>query len=107
MSYRLCYIATAVPSAIRGGLNAVELRVLSASRHQIVVSADLYDTSAVQDHDAIGHAHCGEPVRDEEGDPAVRSVATDDGGVALEQRVFGLCVERGRRFVEHPQQRSA
>ena len=70
-------------------------------------------TRAPFEHDdQIGHAHGGEAVRHEDGDPPVvrigpvRAPSRAARGVALEQRVLGLGVERRRRLVEHQQQRS-
>ena len=68
--------------------------------------ADLDDAGAVEHDDEVGHAHGGEAVRHQDRDAAVvgrrRARA---GGVALEQRVLGLGVERRGRLVEHQQQR--
>ena len=93
--------------AVRGGLDAVELRVLAAVRDQRLVRAHLDDACAVEHHDEVGHAHGREPVGDEHGDPArVGTLVTARRrGVALEQRVLGLGVERGRGLVEDEEQR--
>src|SRR5258705_4506680 len=77
-------------SAIGRGLDAVELGVGPALRHQRLVGADLGYAGAVEDDDEVGHAHRAEPVRDEDRDalgPLGRR------RVALEQRVFGLGVQ--------------
>src|ERR1700730_15331517 len=100
-------------STIRGGLNPVELGVLSAFRHQRFVSADLSDARAVEHDDLIGHPHRAEPMRDQNSDLSLPSVAratvapfiSCGSRVALEERVFGLRVERRCRFVEHEQER--
>ena len=47
-------------SPIRRRLDAVELGVQAAFRHEVVVGADLGDASAVEHDDEIGHAHGGE-----------------------------------------------
>ena len=68
--------------------------------------ADLDDARAVEHDDQVGHPHGREAVRDQHRDAAVgRRRSRARGGVALEQRVLGLGVERGGRLVEHEQQR--
>ena len=67
--------------------------------------ADLGDAGTVEDDDEIGHAHGGEAVRDQERDTPVGVLPTCTGGVALEERMFRLCVDRGRRLVEYEQER--
>ena len=47
---------------VRGSLDAIELRVLPALRHQLLVRSDFDDFRAVEDDDEIGHAHGGEAV---------------------------------------------
>ena len=47
-------------------LNAVELGVLPALGHELVVRADLDHAGAVEDDDEVGHAHGGEAVRHED-----------------------------------------
>jgi len=49
-------------SSVRGGLDAVELGILAARRHQLVVRPDLDDAGAIEYHDQIGHAHGREAV---------------------------------------------
>ena len=69
---------------------------------------DLDHACAVEHDDEVGHAHRREAVRDEHGDAARRLRhlrCSRGGGVALEQRVLGLGIERGRRLVEHEEQR--
>src|SRR5713226_92972 len=94
-------------SSVRGGLDAVQLRVLTAFGHQFIVRADLHESRTVEYDDEIGHAHRRETVRDEYRDAAAVALAgaARRRGVALEQRVFSLCVQRGGRFVEDQQQR--
>ena len=100
-------------AAVRRGLDAVELGVLAAAGHQVFVGADFDQVGAVEDDDDAGHAHGAEAVRDQDRDAAeivwrgaiavARTVRR--GGVALEQGVLGLGVERGGRLVEDQQQR--
>jgi len=54
--------ATHTSLAIGGGLDAVQLGVLAARRHERVVRADLDDAGAVEHDDEIGHPHGGEAV---------------------------------------------
>ena len=45
-------------SAVRGSLNAVELRVLTTSGHQLVVGADLHEPGPIEHDDEIRHSDC-------------------------------------------------
>jgi hypothetical protein len=68
----------------------------------------LVSTKGIVEHDdEIGHADRRETVGDEDRDAAavVLVGAARRCGVALEQRVFSLRVQRGGRFVEDRQQR--
>ena len=69
---RLRSAVAAARLAVGRGLDAVELGVLAAVRHQLLVRADLDDARAVEHDDEVGHAHGREPVRDEHGDAARR-----------------------------------
>ena len=55
------------------GLDAVELGVLPAEPHQLLVRADLGDPRTVEDHDQVRHAHGREAVRHQDRDAAVSS----------------------------------
>jgi hypothetical protein len=44
-------------SAVRGGLGAVRVRVLTALGHQLIVRADLHESGPIEHGDEIGHAH--------------------------------------------------
>src|SRR5207302_6428968 len=94
-------------SAVRGGLDAVQLRVLAALGHQLIVRADLHEPGPVEHDDEIGHADRRETVGDEDRNAAAVALAgaARRGGVALEQRVFSLRVQRSGRLVEDQQQR--
>src|SRR5579862_163981 len=65
------FIFVSVRLTIRRGLDAVELRVLSALRHQRLMRAYFDDTRAVQYHDQVGHAHGAETMRHQDRDAAV------------------------------------
>src|SRR5262245_27324776 len=82
--------------AIRGRLDPVQLGVLSAPVHQLLVGAELHEPRAVQDDDQVRHAHGGEAVGHEDRDAAGVALAraTRRGRVAFEQGVLGLGVER-------------
>lgn len=69
--------------------------------------ADLDDTRAVEDDDEVGHADGRESVRDEDRDPALCLALTRSRcrGVALEQRMLRLSIERGCGLVEDKQER--
>jgi hypothetical protein len=43
------------PSFVRSSLNAVELSVAAATRHQGLVSSDLGHASTLEHHDQVGH----------------------------------------------------
>ena len=62
--------------------------------------ADFDDTRAIEHDNEIGHAYRREPVGNQDRDTPA---AAHRGCVALEKRVLGLGVERGRRLVEHEQ----
>src|SRR5713101_970198 len=47
---------------VRGGLNAVELGILAALCHQLVMCPDLDDACAVEHHNQIRHPHRRETV---------------------------------------------
>src|SRR5207249_11314576 len=83
-------IETACVSAIRCGLDAVQLGVRPAPGEELVVRADFDDAGAVEHHDQVGHAHRAEAVGNEEGDAAVGVGAVRGGGVALEEGVLGF-----------------
>jgi hypothetical protein len=57
-------------SAVGGGLDAVQLRVRTALRHQRIVRADLHEPGTVEHDNEIGHANRRETVGDEDGDAA-------------------------------------
>src|SRR5262245_19531424 len=82
-------------------LERVELRVLATLLHQRLVRAVLGDARAFEHYYQVGHAHRAEAVRDEQRD----AIAARGRGVALEERVLGLGVERRSGLVEHEQQR--
>ena len=97
-------------SPVGRGLNAVELGVLTASSHEVVMRADLDDARPVEHDDDVRHADRAEAVRDQDRDAAVGSrgvvhPTAGCGSVSLEQRVLGFGVECGRRLVKHEQQR--
>src|SRR5262245_54068923 len=63
---------------------------------QLLVGADLDDTAAIHDDDAIGEANRGKTVRNDERRPPLRCGAkrVDDGALRH-------CVETARRLVEN------
>src|SRR5262249_21572335 len=70
--------------------------------HQLIVCADFHEPGAIQHEDEVGHTHRREAVRDEDGDaPAiVLPVAMRCCGIALEQGLFGLRIQRGGRLIQ-------
>ena len=44
-----------IPSSVRRGLNTVQLGILAALRHQLVVCPDFDDVRPVEHHNQIGH----------------------------------------------------
>src|ERR1700728_2319496 len=90
-------------SAVRGGLDAVELRVLTISGHQLIVGAALHQPGPVEHDDEIRHADRRETVRDEdrEASAIARASAARRCGVVFKERVFSLRVQRGGGFVEN------
>src|SRR3984893_12620980 len=87
---------------VRGGLDAVQLRVLTALGHQLIVRADLHESGPVEHDDEIGHADGRETMGYQDRDAAAVALyrAARRCGVALEQRVFSLRVQCGGWFVE-------
>src|SRR5262245_38282230 len=55
-------------SAVGGRLDGVQLRVLAAPGHELLVATDLDHPRGVEHHDEVGHAHGAEPVGDEDRD---------------------------------------
>ena len=55
---RYCHArpSTTGRSAVRGGLDAIQLRVLTALGHQLIVRADLHESGPIEDDDETGHA---------------------------------------------------
>src|SRR5215472_5738479 len=92
-------------SAVSGRLDAVEVGVAAAAGKQFLMAARLRDAGAVEYHDEVGHADRAEPVRDQDGHAPLPPGFPGGGGVALEQLVLGLRVERRRRLVERDEER--
>src|SRR5688500_18029223 len=88
--YRFVY------SAVGGRLDAVQLRIGAALRHQVLVGADLGHAGAVEHDDEVGHAHRAEAVRHQDRDASHSPAVAGGGGcarrrrVALEEGMFGL-----------------
>src|SRR5690606_10878270 len=83
-------------SCVGLGLQGEHLGVSAPQGHQLLVRA-VFDYLPLMQHvDAIRVADGGEPMRDEQHRPPPEQVPN-----TLEQRVFGLGVERGGRLVEH------
>src|SRR6185369_12404454 len=90
-----------IGSAISLRLNTVKLCVLTAFRHELVVSADFRHLRARQYDDQIGHSDGGEAMRDQDRDCLAGGAGTARGSrVSLKQRVLGFGIERCGRFVE-------
>src|SRR5262249_1130210 len=53
---------------VGGGLNSVEVGVLTALGHQLVVGSHFDEPRAVEYDDEVGHAHRGKAVRHQDGD---------------------------------------
>jgi tetratricopeptide (TPR) repeat protein len=97
--------ASCYPSAVSRRLDAVQVGVAAVAGKQFLVAARLRDAGAVEHHDEVGHPDRAEPVRDQDGHAPVLPRLPGGGGVALEQLVLGLRVERRRRLVERHEQR--
>ena len=89
-------------SPVARSLQFEHLRVAARERHQLVVTSLLRDAAVLQDHDAIGHAHGREAVRNQQ-----RHLPAGQLGEALEHFVLGPGVERSRRLIENQQLRVA
>src|SRR5436190_14095508 len=86
----------------KAGLDAVELRVDAASRHQRVVRAALDDFCIVDHENRIGAADGAEVVRDDDAGSAFHETLE-----RLHDRVLGRGVESRRRLVEYEDRRVA
>jgi hypothetical protein len=64
----------AAQSAVAGGLELEELGVTAALPQQLLMGAGRLDAAVAHDDDAIGHAHAGEPMRDQHRGLAVREL---------------------------------
>src|SRR5205085_5628709 len=53
------------------GLQEEHAGIAPACTQQLVMGSLLYDTASVEHYDAVGAAHRGEPMRDEDGSEAV------------------------------------
>src|SRR6266540_2366183 len=76
-------------------LQAEEVGVAAAPRHELAVGAELLEASGVEDRDPVGDPDRREPVRDDEGGP-VRGERLEP----LEQLVLRGGVDRGGGLVE-------
>src|SRR6202045_2440288 len=83
-------------------LQATQARITAAGSNQLVVGAILDKPAAVDGDDAVGHAHGGEPVRDDEH----RAPFGDLAHVLLND-ALALVVERARCLVEDQDARVA
>src|SRR6185312_12460073 len=70
--------------------------------YQLVMTPLLDDPAAIEDDDAIGHAHGGKPMRNQKSHFAFRQIAEP-----FENFVFSLCVERSGRLVQNKNLRIA
>src|SRR4029077_11022507 len=88
--------------AVARRLQLEELRITPATLQELLVGADVLHLAVGEDHDAVGHAHAGEAVRDENRGLAVRELLE-----ALEDLVLGAGVQRGGGLVENEDLRVA
>src|SRR5258708_34172703 len=81
-------------------LDLVQLSVMSAAGHELVMAADLGHVSAVEHDDDVCHPDGAEPVRYQDRDASVAAAVAGPAGVLLEEFVLRLGVERGRRLIK-------
>src|SRR5579883_189050 len=77
-------------------LNAVEQGVAAAAPDQLVMAAILDDAAALDGDDAIGRAHGGKAMRDDD-----HGAALSDAAHILLDDALALIIERARRLVEN------
>src|SRR6266550_5044063 len=82
--------------SIAFGLHTKQPRVDSLAAQELFVAADLCDAASLNDHDAVGHTHCGKPMRDQD-----RHFSFGELLEVLEDFIFGLGIQRCRRLVEN------
>ena len=80
----------------RGGAAGVELVVLALLFHELLMGAPLYYPPLLHDHDAVGVAHGGEPVGDDEG-----GAPGHKGVHALLHQLLGTGVYGGGGLVQY------
>lgn len=84
--------------AISGRLHLEQLRILPATRDELLVRA-FFDDGAVGEHDdPVGHPHRREPMRDHD-----RHAPRHQLGEPHEHLILGARIQRGRRLVEDEQ----
>ena len=81
---------------------------MTALGHQLIVRADLHEPGPIKYDDEISHAHRRETVGDEDRNAAAVALAgaARRCGVALEQRVFRLRVQRGGPVIPRSKSRA-
>src|SRR5215472_6758339 len=99
------YLEGSDGSPVRPRLDPVQLGVPPAAGHQLFVAADLCQARPVQHHNEVGHADGAEPVGHQDGHAPAAPGLARPAGIALEQLMLGLGVERGRRLVQRRDQR--
>src|SRR5665213_3943085 len=83
-------------SAITAGLQGEQLSIMPPHRHELGVTAPLDNTPVIEHHAMVGHAHGGKPMRDQDGDAALRQ-----GAKVLKDLRFGTRIHRRRRLIQH------
>ena len=83
-------------------VSIIQLRIMAAVLHQPIVAAFLDDAALLQNDDAIGGLHGGQPVRDED-----RSALRQDQIKRIFDLALGKGIDAGGRFVEDEDGRAA
>src|SRR5215467_1442568 len=83
-------------------LLVVEVAVIAIQSKEFVVRAEFDDASAVKDSDAVRVANRRNAMRDEDGRAAFHHVAQ-----VIENFVFGLCIDAGKRIIQNQDARIA
>src|ERR1700690_170242 len=83
-------------------LLVIQIGIVAVLSHQFVMSAQFHDSSGVENGDAVGIAHGGNPVGNED-----RGSALHDFTQMIEDLVLGMSVYAGKRIVKNQNARVA
>ena len=85
-------------------LDLVQLGVMAAASHKLVMAADLRHVSVIEYDDDVSHPDRAESVRHQDRDASVAGAVAGPASVLLEEFVLGFGVERSGRFIKRHDQ---